>query len=206
MSPALADPAQDAQSVSDLPREERLGHRIVSEDETIILMIRPSAWFVVATSVNALPAAVAAGAVLALATIDDAIPWNTAGALLASLAILLARFLWQSVDWFLRLYILTDRRIVVRRGAIPEVCECSLSEIAGIGLPRRRIERFARTGSLAVMRGSSSRARSASRARQVGQTRREGPRVRVDHSLEWSVIRKSDETRRTILAAVSRFR
>ena len=219
MSPALADPSNGLQSVAGLTDAAPAAAGIVSDDETVLLMIRPSPWFIAATTANALPAAIAAGAALALATLDRAIPWYLVGAVFASLAILLARAAWQSVDWFLRLYVLTDRRIVVRRGAVPEIFECALSEVAGVGKPRRWIERVAATGSLAIMRGPSKRSRRARRfaaARSIStppgaraasrDAPRHAPKVRVDPKLEWSVIVDSESVRRTILAAVARYR
>lgn len=191
---------------------------VIRDDETVLLMLRPSPWFIVSTSMRAVPAAAAAGAVLMLASLDPSIPWDFRGALFASTAIILARAAWQSVDWCVRLYILTDRRIVVRRGVIPEISECILGEVAGVGQPRRWIERIGRTGSLAILRGPSRRIRRARRAKQsrgfeetpahakTAESRREHPRVHVDHQLEWLVISDSETVRRTILNAVSRYR
>ncbi len=208
MSPTLAS---DSDGV-------RAGVGVIRDDETVLLMIRPSAWFIVSTSVRVLPAAVAAGVLLMLASLDPSIPWDFRGALFASTAIVLARAAWQTVDWCVRLYILTDRRIVVRRGVIPEVSECLLTEVAGIGQPRRWSERIGRTGSLAILRGPSRTVRRARRARNSrvfeeapaqaakSESRREHPRVRVDHQMEWSVIRNSETVRRTILNAVTRYR
>ncbi len=180
------------------------------DDETVLLMIRPSPWFIVTTSVPALLPALAAGAALAVATLDASIPWDVRGAVLASVAIIAARAAWQTVDWFVRIYVLTDRRIVVRRGPIPEVCACLLSEVAGVGQPRRLLERATRTGSLAILRGPSRRLRRARRERPRGpQGERTGEksrkRVRVEHSMEWSVVEDAAQVRRTILLAVSRY-
>lgn len=192
---------------------------IIRDDETVLLMIRPSSWYIVATSMGAVPAAAAAGAALALATLDPSIPWDYRGAMFASLAIILARAAWQSVDWFVRLYVLTDRRIVVRHGVIPEVHECLLGEVAGIGQPRRWIERIGNTRSLAVLRGPTRRARKARKLKQgrpfvesepIASTGAKGDagrsRVKVAHELEWSVIRDGESVRRTILAALARYR
>ena len=161
MSPTLAS---DSDGV-------RAGVGVIRDDETVLLMIRPSAWFIVSTSVRVLPAAVAAGVLLMLASLDPSIPWDFRGALFASTAIVLARAAWQTVDWCVRLYILTDRRIVVRRGVIPEVSECLLTEVAGIGQPRRWSERIGRTGSLAILRGPSRTVRRARRARNSSTSR-----------------------------------
>jgi len=208
VSPAIASGDVAATALSGLLRE----------DETVLLMIRPSAWFIVSTSMRALPAAAAAGAALMIATIDPSIPWDFRGALLASVAIILARAAWQTVDWLVRLYVLTDRRIVVRRGVIPEVFECLLGEVVGVGQPRRWVERIGGTGSLAILRGPSRRVRKARRFKQsfsienvaapAKAAERHGthPRVLVAHELEWSVIADSQTVRRTILHAVTRYR
>ena len=208
MSPAIASDAEEVREFAGLIRD----------DETVLLMIRPSAWFIFSTSMRALPAAAVAGALLILASLDPSIPWDFRGAILASVAILIARAAWQTIDWILRLYILTDRRIVVRHGAVPEIHECLLSEVAGVGQPRRWPERMGNTGSLAILSGPSRRIRRARRVKQTQQfeeappspkkqaSRREHPRVHVDHNLEWSVIRDSENVRRTILNAVSRYR
>ncbi len=208
MTPALASSAVESRELSG----------VIPDDETILLMIRPSPWFIVSTSMRAVPAAAAAGAVLVVASLDPSIPWDFRGALFASTAIVLARAGWQSIDWFMRLYILTDRRIVVRRGVVAEIFECTLGEVAGIGQPRRWGERLGGTGSLAIIRGpsrKSRRTRGTKLARssndvqmqaKSGEIRRAQPRVRVDHPLEWSVIRDAEVVRRAILGAVSRYR
>lgn len=198
---------------------------VVDEDETILLVVRPAPWFILATSARALPAAAAAGGVLALASLDPSIPWDLSGSLLAFAAIMAARAMWQSADWFSRVYVLTDRRIVVRRGVLPEVSECPLAEVAGIGQPQRWIERFGKTGSLAVLCGPSRRTRRAWRLKQAKSVDNVLParpsqtapssaasktplqhRVRVATELEWSVIRTPESVRQTILQAVTRYR
>ncbi len=198
---------------------------LVDEDETILLVVRPAPWFIVATSARALPAAAAAGGVLALASLDPSIPWDVNGSLLAFAAIMAARAVWQSADWFSRVYVLTDRRIVVRRGVLPEVSECPIAEVAGIGQPQRWIERVGRTGSLAVLCGPSRRSRRAWRLKQArsaesslpARPRQSTPssnarktaaqhRVRVATELEWSVIRNPESVRQVILHAVTRYR
>ncbi len=208
MSPAIASDAEEVREFAGLIRD----------DETVLLMIRPSAWFIFSTSMGALPAAAVAGGLLMLASLDPSIPWDFRGAILASVAILIARAAWQMIDWIFRLYILTDRRIVVRHGAIPEIHECLLGEVAGIGQPYRWSERMVNTGSLAILSGPSRRIRRARRVKQTQQFEesplsvkkaegiREHPRVHVDRNLEWSVIRDSENVRRTILNAVSRYR
>jgi hypothetical protein len=208
VSPAIASDAEEVREFAGLIRD----------DETVLLMIRPSAWFIFSTSMGALPAAAVAGGLLMLASLDPSIPWDFRGAILASVAILMARAAWQTIDWIFRLYILTDCRIVVRHGAIPEINECLLGEVAGIGQPYRWSERMGNTGSLAILSGPSRRIRRARRVKQTQQFEesplsvkkaegiREHPRVHVDRNLEWSVIRDSENVRRTILNAVSRYR
>ena len=106
----------------------------------------------------------------------------------------------------------------MRKGTIPEVRECSLSEIAGIGHVRRWEEIVVGVDSLAIMIGPSRRSRRARRYRQAAglidrpsretsnHSRRDEHRVKVNHALEWSVIRDPESARRTILAAIARYR
>jgi hypothetical protein len=188
-------------------------------DETVILAIRPSPWFIVIGLLPALPvAAIAVVALLAMSIAED-IPWDTAQAVAAGAVILGVRGVWQGYDWFSRAYVLTDRRIIVRAGIVTHTSACTLSEVAALGDATRWGERWVRCGSIGVMRGASRvRRRSWRAARdasgagrgarepaQVGESRR-APRVWADRTLEWTCVSRPDQVRQTILAAVARYR
>ena len=188
-------------------------------DETVILAIRPSPWFIVIGLLPAIP--VAALAVLALLVMSFAedVPWDTAHAIAAGAVILGVRGAWQAYDWFSRAYVLTDRRIIVRAGIVTHTAACTLSEVAALGDATRWGERWVRCGSIGVMRGAprvrrrswraareaASASRGARDGTQGGDPRR-APRVWADRSLEWTCVAQPDHVRQTILAAVARYR
>ena len=188
-------------------------------DETVILAIRPSPWFIVIGLLPAIPvAAIAVLALLALSAAED-IPWDTAQAVAAGAVILGVRGAWQAYDWLSRAYVLTDRRIIVRAGIVTHTSACTLSEVAALGDATRWGERWVRCGSIGVMRGAPRvRRRSWRAARDASGTSRGGrdgpqggdrtraPRVWADRSLEWTCVSRPDHVRQTILSAVARYR
>lgn len=188
-------------------------------DETVILAIRPSPWFIVVGLLPAIPvAALAVAALMAMSAAED-IPWDTAQAVAAGAVILGVRGAWQAYDWFGRAYVLTDRRIVVRAGIVTHTASCTLSEVAALGDATRWGERWVRCGSIGVMRGAPRvRRRSWRAARDAargGRGARDGaaagdarraPRVWADRSLEWTCVARPEHVRQTILAAVARYR
>lgn len=188
-------------------------------DETVILAIRPSPWFIVIGLLPALPVAALAVVALLVMSIAEDIPWDTAQAIAAGAVILGVRGVWQAYDWFSRAYVLTDRRIIVRAGIVTHTSACTLSEVAALGDATRWGERWVRCGSIGVMRGAPRvRRRSWRAARDAagsgrvardpahrGDSRR-APRVWADRSLEWTCVAQPEHVRQTILAAVARYR
>ncbi len=192
---------------------------LVGGDETVILAIRPSLWFIAIGLLPAIPvAALAVIALLAMSLAED-IPWDTAQAIAAGAVILGVRGAWQAYDWFGRAYVLTDRRIVVRAGIVTHTASCTLAEVAALGDASRLGERWVRCGSIGVMRGAPRVRRRSWRAardaaasgrgmRDVAHSResRRSPRVWADRSLEWTCVAEPERVRRTILSAVARYR
>jgi len=188
-------------------------------DETVILAIRPSAWFILIGLLPAVPVAALAVVALLVMSMAEDVPWDTAQAVAAGAVILGVRGAWQAYDWFGRAYVLTDRRIIVRAGIVTHTAACTLSEVAALGDATRWGERWVRCGSIGVMRGAPRvRRRSWRAAREAVGTARAGrdgahgtdsrrpPRVWADRSLEWTCVARPEEVRQTILAAVARYR
>lgn len=188
-------------------------------DETVILAIRPSPWFIVIGLLPAIPVAALAVVALLVMSVAEDIPWDTAQAIAAGAVILGVRGAWQAYDWFSRAYVLTDRRIIVRAGIVTHTASCTLSEVAALGDATRWGERWVRCGSIGVMRGAprvrrrswraardaAGTGRGARDAAHVGDSRR-APRVWADRSLEWTCVAQPEHVRQAILAAVARYR
>jgi hypothetical protein len=192
---------------------------LVGGDETVILAIRPSPWFIAIGLLPAIPVAALAVVALLVMSLAEDIAWDAAQAVAAGVVILGVRGAWQAYDWFGRAYVLTDRRIVVRAGIVTHTASCTLAEVAALGDATRWGERWVRCGSIGVMRGAPRvRRRSWRAAREAsaaGRGAREGglggdsrraPRVWADRSLEWTCVAEPERVRQTILSAVARYR
>jgi hypothetical protein len=96
-----------------------LPSNLIQGDETIILLLKPSPWYIVLSSLEAL---IVIGLVTAVmlwvrhyfqlqAYKDD-------GMIALALGLAAVRLGWQAFDWVCRLYVLTDRRIVSIEGVL----------------------------------------------------------------------------------------
>ncbi|MEO0965648.1 MAG: PH domain-containing protein [Planctomycetota bacterium] len=116
------------------PTEARLAavvpEGLIEGGETVILLLKPSLWFVVLAPLGTIAAIVAITALLAT---GDAL--LTGGvysdeAALAAAGVVSLRVFWQFLEWLSRAYVLTDRRIIRVRGVLTvQVFECSLGRV-----------------------------------------------------------------------------
>lgn len=103
---------------------------MLDEGETVLLVARPSLWMVPLWSLEAF--GVIAGLVFAFAWAANFAwaPWTEPQAFGFGLVTIALRLLYQFLDWANRLYVLTDRRIVRRRGILQvDVFEARLDRI-----------------------------------------------------------------------------
>ncbi|MCP4833758.1 MAG: PH domain-containing protein [Phycisphaera sp.] len=103
---------------------------MIDDGETVLLVVRPSLWMVPLWSLEAF--GVIAGLVFAFAWAADLAwtPWTEPQAFGFGLVTIALRLLYQFLDWANRLYVLTDRRIIRRRGILQvDVFEARLDRI-----------------------------------------------------------------------------
>jgi membrane protein YdbS with pleckstrin-like domain len=103
---------------------------LVSDGEIVLMVIRPSLWMVSLWSIGAL--GVIAGMVFALAWASSFswAGWTESQAFGLGLVLVGIRLIWQFLDWMNRLYVLTDRRVIRRRGIFQvDVFEARLDRI-----------------------------------------------------------------------------
>ena len=103
---------------------------MIAEGETIILVARPSLWMVPLWSLEAF--GIIAGLVFAFAWASSFqwAPWTETQAFGMGMVTIAVRLGWQFLDWMNRLYVLTDRRIIRRRGILQvDVFEARLDRI-----------------------------------------------------------------------------
>jgi hypothetical protein len=103
---------------------------LISDGEIVLMVIRPSLWMVSLWSIGAL--GVIAGMVFALAWASSFAwaGWTEQQAFGLGLVLAGIRLVWQFLDWMNRLYVLTDRRVIRRRGIFQvDVFEARLDRI-----------------------------------------------------------------------------
>ena len=117
---AAATPgATEAPDVSAQRIESALPAGIIDDDEIIILLLRPSVLYVGLSSLASLTIIAVVTLTLALMAIRIAwIPWSEPAAYAIGVAVAAGRLLWQCVEWWGLVYVLTDRRVMRRSGVL----------------------------------------------------------------------------------------
>jgi hypothetical protein len=122
VQPSLAD-RQPPIEFSDVgvispPQAAVLPKDLVQDDETVILMLRPSPAYVVLSSLGSLLGIALITFALAYLSRLPWIGWSDRQAFLLGFGLAGLRLGWQVLEWVTRLYILTDRRIICRGGVL----------------------------------------------------------------------------------------
>ena len=113
---------------------------LVSEDETVLLVLRPSVLMVPLWSIESFTIIAAMTFAFAWAADFGWAAWTEPQAFGFGLVALGLRLLWSFLDWANRLYVLTDRRVVRRRG------------ILQVDLFEARLDRIQQTSVLQLVR------------------------------------------------------
>lgn len=125
------------------------GH-VLREGELVVLLLRPSRWFILLTSLRFL-AAVAIFAGL-LRFFDDGSRYHGLRYMEAAAFLAACRIMWAILQWMGRLYILTDMRIVRLSGVFSiEIFDCPLRKVARTYLERTVKERIVRVGTITIV-------------------------------------------------------
>lgn len=122
---------------------------LVEDDEIIILFLRPSPLYIILASLGQL--LVIAVITLALMYVGRRFNLAYIDTIAFGLGIIigLAQLVWQSLQWWSRIYILTDRRIIRQKGVIrPTVFEVKLRDIKHTSVFRKLRERALGLGSI----------------------------------------------------------
>ena len=150
------------QSVGDAPEltapsiSVTLPADLVDDDEVVILLLRPSPLFIPLSSLGSL--LVIAVVALALMYLGRILSIQLIDTLAFGLGVAggLACLAWQGLEWWSRVYVLTDRRVIRRKGVLrPTVFEAKLRDIQHTSVFQHLRERtfglgsvgFASTGS-----------------------------------------------------------
>jgi hypothetical protein len=165
---AVAEGASGQRLAAMLPRD------LIDGGEVVILLLKPSLWFVVLGPLRTLAAIVV---LTALGVAADT--WLSGGVyrgqvVLAGSAALCVRLFWQFLEWLSRAYVLTDRRGIRVRGVLTvQVFECALGRVQHTEVVRVLREQLVGVGTLAFTTAGTGRVEAwwemVSRPMQVQQ-------------------------------------
>lgn len=141
--------AGDTPELTARPITQALPEGLVDDDEVVILLLRPSMLYIPLASLSGL--LVIAVVTLALMYLGRLVgmPGTDTVAFGLGVAGGIVRLAWQGLEWWSRLYVLTDRRVLRRKGVLrPTVFEAKLRDIQHTSVFRRLRERTCGLGSI----------------------------------------------------------
>jgi hypothetical protein len=129
---------------------ELLPAELLQPGETIILLLKPSVWFIVLAPLATL--AILLAVTIGLAILGSKGLLGVTGAELSVLGMVLIglRLMWQFLEWLSRVYVLTDRRVIRVMGVLRvQVFETRLQQIEQTELLLSLRERLFGLGTIA---------------------------------------------------------
>lgn len=148
-SESAAVPATGGAAIT--PLVALLTRHVLTDGEVVLLILKPSLWFVLLSSLRWIGVIV----ILGIAARIYGIGIGSHGpALIIQVGILVAalRLMWATLNWMGRYYILTDLRIVRLSGVFGvEIFECPLRKVARVTRTASVRERVVAVGSLEII-------------------------------------------------------
>jgi hypothetical protein len=147
-----------------------LSAHILRDGEVVLLIIKPSLWFIVFASLT-FTAAMAVFAMAATLWLPPNVAWYYVE---AALFVVIGRVMWATLQWINRLYILTDLRVLRLSGVFTiDIFDCPLRRIAQTVIMVGARERLVRLGSIEIQPSDEQRApgiwQNVRRPRQVNE-------------------------------------
>lgn len=177
-----ADP--DAALPSQIRANTLLPAELIQPGEIIILLLKPSPWFILLESLRSFAVVIAAILLTLAAANFTGFGVRRRDLVAVAVVILGVRLFWQFLDWLGRVYVLTDRRIIRVRGVIRiQVYEAQLKQI------QHTITSFSARERLFAL-GTIGFATAANGAIEV----------------QWRMIDHPLEVHQTVIKALSRYR
>jgi len=127
-----------------------LTRHILSDGELILLVLKPSLWFILLGSLRF----IAVVLILAIAAkiYEEPLPYKNIFYVDAAIFLIAGRIMWAVLQWMGRLYILTDMRIVRISGVFSvDIYDCPLRKLARTRIVATVKERILRLGSIEII-------------------------------------------------------
>ena len=149
VEPALGLPVERAGAI--LPAD------LLQGGEVIILLLKPSLLYIVLGCLGTLALIAGTAALLIGLRQVGAGTFSTSEVFAGALLLITIRIVWQTLEWFSRTYVLTNRRIIRIRGVIRvQIFEASLPQLQHTELVFSLRERLFRLGTIAFATAGSA--------------------------------------------------
>jgi hypothetical protein len=141
--PAAASPAAAVTPLGAL-----LARHIIRDGEVVLLVLKPSFWFILLSSLRF----IAAVLLVALSVIAWEGRYNREWfSIEATIFLVAGRIMWAVLQWMGRLYVLTDMRVIRLSGVFKlEIFDCALRKVARTQITTSLKERLCGTGSIEI--------------------------------------------------------
>ncbi len=125
------------------------GH-VLRDGEVVLLVLKPSLWFIVFQSIRFTAAVILA--LLIARFFADRVPLGHPVAYIeAAVFVIAGRMMWAVLQWIGRLYVLTDQRIIRLAGVFTvDIYDCPLRKVARTQVTTSVRERICRVGSIEI--------------------------------------------------------
>jgi hypothetical protein len=126
-----------------------LTRHILRDGELVVLILRPSMWFVPLSCLKFIAAVLIF--MIAAKVFDDKLPYSPFAYVETGIFLLAGRLMWAVLQWMSRLYVLTDLRIVRISGVFTlNIFDCPLRKVASVRLVSNARERIVGVGSIEI--------------------------------------------------------
>jgi len=156
---------------------------LVRDDEIVILLLRPSILYIILSSIGSLMFILIITLALMWMTRLAWVTWTDVAAAGLGFGLAAIRLGWQALEWWSRVYVLTDRRIIRRMGVLRvSVFECQLKNIQHTSVFMLVRERLFNLGSIGFSTAGSD-----------------------TFEAFWVMIRRPFEVHRIVVQAIERY-
>lgn len=146
-SESAAAAAADAPAATSLAT--LLTRHILRDGELVVLILKPSIWFVLLSSVKSIAAVLIF--MIAAKVFDQHLPYNPFVYVETGIFLIAARLMWAIQQWTARLYVLTDMRILRIAGVFNvSIFDCPLRKVSQVRLASNLRERLCGVGSIEI--------------------------------------------------------
>jgi Na+-transporting NADH:ubiquinone oxidoreductase subunit NqrE len=142
--------AATAEAAVSTPVGALMAGHVLRDGELVLLILRPSRWFILLSSLKFL-AIVTIFAIFGV-LFEDALHIPRRRAIEAGVWLGIGRIMWGVLQWMGRLYVLTDMRIIRLSGVFNvSVFDCALRKVARTMLESNLMEKIVRIGSIVII-------------------------------------------------------